>query len=81
MEPQELEFPGEGDLVLRRKTLLDAGLQGRLRVLIREREIRVLPKEGQELDELLDRLAGCLGEESASDYDFHLKTGGLYEAR
>jgi len=26
-------------------------------------------------------LAGCLGQELAADYDFSLKTGGLYEAR
>jgi hypothetical protein len=30
---------------------------------------------------MLDELAGCLGQEPATAYDFQLKIGGLYEAR
>ena len=33
------------------------------------------------LNQLLDELAGCLGQESAQDYNFQLKIGSFYEAR
>jgi hypothetical protein len=33
------------------------------------------------LDRLLDELAGCLGEETAQNYNFKLKIGSFYEAR
>ena len=33
------------------------------------------------LDQILDELAGCLGEESAQNYNFQLKIGNSYESR
>ena len=44
----------------------------------------VLPQEESTLERdtrLLDKLGGCLGEESVEEYDFDLDIGGYYEAR
>lgn len=71
----------EGALTLDRKILDEAGLHGRLRLLIQPGEIRILPEAPGDPEQVLDSLAGCLGQESATAYDFGLKIGGLYEAR
>lgn len=64
------------------KELLDkAGLHGRLKVVIWPGEIRILPEFDPNTADMLDALAGCLGPEAATEYDFELKIGGLYEAR
>lgn len=68
-------------LTLDRKTLEEAGLHGRLRLLIQPGEIRILSEAPGDPEQVLDDLAGCLGQESATAYDFGLKIGGLYEAR
>jgi hypothetical protein len=69
------------DLVIGRKDLEEAGLGGNLRIVIGNGEIRISPWEAQDGEKLLNELAGCLGEEPASEYDFGLKIGGWYEAR
>jgi hypothetical protein len=81
MLTKEIEVVSTGDLVVEREMLREAGLSGRLRLIVQKGEIRVLP--GLVLDSLkkLEELAGCLGRESATEYDFRLKIGGLYEAR
>ena len=71
----------EEALTLDRKTLEEAGLHGRLRLLIQPGEIRILPEVPGDPEQVLDNLAGCLGHEPAAAYDFGLKIGGLYEAR
>lgn len=71
----------EKDLTLDRKTLEAAGLRGRLRVLIEPGEIRILAEAPRDPAQVLDDLAGCLGQESATAYDFGGKIGGLYAAR
>ena len=78
---QERTVVVEGELVLPRETLAEAGLRGRLRLLIHPGEIRILPEGPVDPKQLLEDLAGCLGQEAATAYDFSLKIGGLYEAR
>ena len=81
MITKEIEVIPKGDLIVEQEMLRAAGLTGRLRLIVQSGEIRVLP--GLILDSLkkLEELAGCLGRESATEYDFQLKIGGLYEAR
>jgi len=78
---QQVETTPEKVLILDQKTLQAAGLLGRVRLFIGRGEIRIVSDTAPEPEALLDELAGCLGEESAEDYDFGLKIGGLYEAR
>ncbi|GAB4499044.1 MAG: hypothetical protein OHK0052_13340 [Anaerolineales bacterium] len=59
-----------------------AGLGKRLRLVIRDKEIRILPEElDPSAEDILNELAGCLGHESAAAYDFNLKIGHLYETQ
>lgn len=71
----------QGALVLEKDILTEAGLDRQVRVIVSKGEIRIvaLPKINPEI--LLEELEGCLGEESASEYDFKLKVGSLNEAR
>lgn len=71
----------EGNLVVDEETLNAAGLGRHLRLIIQPGEIRILPEAALDPEKVLADLAGCLGQESATEYDFHLKIGGLYEAR
>lgn len=68
-------------LVVDQKTLNEAGLTGRLRLIVQRGEIRIVSEAAVEPERVLDELAGCLGQEPATQYDFNLKIGGLYEAR
>lgn len=77
---KELEVPRNGDLVIAQKLLDEAGLGNNLRLVIRKGIIHVLPA-ASDAEKILKELAGCLGEEAATDYDFGMKLGGLYEAR
>jgi hypothetical protein len=76
-----IEVASGKDLIVERDTLREAGLQGRLRLVVQKGEIRILDSEAFDPEKTLEELAGCLGQESAEDYDFNLKFGGLYEAR
>jgi hypothetical protein len=78
---KEVTVTADHELVLESEILQEAGLQGRLRILISSGEIRIVPLPPATPEELVEDLAGCLGEESAAAYDFDLKLGGLYEAR
>jgi hypothetical protein len=80
---KELTLTAAEELVLEPAILQEAGLQGRLRVLISAGEIRILPlpPESMTPEALIEELAGCLGQEAAVAYDFDFKLGGLYEAR
>jgi hypothetical protein len=78
---KELTVVAEKDLILTQTMLREAGLCGRLRLIIHPGEIRILPEGAPEAEEVVQELAGCLGYEPATAYDFHLKLGGLYEAR
>ncbi len=68
-------------LVVDQQTLAEAGVTGRLRLVVQPGEIRTLPEDRPDLEKLVDELVGCLGQEPAEEYDFSLKIGGLYEAR
>lgn len=81
MVVKEIEVGAEGELVVDQEILGAAGLGKRLRLIIQKGEIRILPESTSDPEEALEDLAGCLGRESAMEYDFHLKIGGLYEAR
>ncbi len=78
---QQIEITAEEDLLLGRDLLKKAGLQGRLRVIVEPGGIHILPEHPSDPAEILDRLAGCLGQEPAGEYDFGLKIGGWHEAR
>jgi hypothetical protein len=81
MVVKEVEVEAEGNLVVDQETLSAAGLGKRVRLLIQKGEIRILSEALLYPEKELEELAGCLGEESATEYDFRLKIGGLYEAR
>ena len=68
-------------LVVDQKILAEAGLTGRLRLVVQPGEIRILPEAEPDLEKTLDELMGCLGQEPAEEYDFNLEIGGWYEAR
>ena len=75
------DVTAEKDLVINRDILDEANLGKHLSLIIREGEIHIVSKSPTEIQETLEELAGCLGEEPATSYDFNLKIGGLYEAR
>jgi hypothetical protein len=78
---KEVTVIADDALILEPEMLQEAGLHGRLRVLISSGEIRILPLPPASPEDLVEDLAGCLGQEPAAAYDFNLKVGGLYEAR
>ena len=81
MKVKEKEVIAEKDLVIGREILDEANLGKRLCLVIREGEIHIVPNPPIDAQKTLEDLAGCLGQEPAAAYDFHLKIGGLYEAR
>ena len=81
MVVKEVRVTAGEDLVVDRKTLEEAGLGECLRLIIQKGEIRILSESAQDPEKVLEDLAGCLGQEAASEYDFRLKISGLYEAR
>lgn len=81
MVVKEIEVIAEGSLVVDQEVLEAAGLSGHLRLVIQKGEIRILPEATFDPEQVLEDLAGCLGQESATEYDFYLKIGGLYETR
>jgi hypothetical protein len=78
---KEITVVADQELVLTPTMLREAGLQGRLRLIIGQGEIRIYSETAVEADKVVQELAGCLGHEPATEYDVHLKLGGLYEAR
>jgi hypothetical protein len=78
---KEITVVADQELVLTRTMLREAGLHGRLRLIIGQGEIRIGPETATEADKVVQELAGCLGYEPTTEYDVHLKLGGLYEAR
>ena len=78
---KEMTVSADKEVVLTQAMLREAGLHGRLRLIIKQGEIRVLPEVTTAVEDVVQELAGCLGSEPATAYDFHLKLGGLYEAR
>lgn len=71
----------EKGLVLESDLLQDARLGRRIRVIVQEGEIRLLPeREEDDWQDTLDELAGCLGHEPVEAYDFDLKLKHPYEA-
>lgn len=72
--------PGR-DLVIAHNDLREAGIAHTLRLVIQKGEIRIIAEQEPDEEGLLEELAGCLGRESASEYDFGLKIGGGYETR
>jgi hypothetical protein len=78
---KEITVVADQELVLTGPMLREAGLQGRLRLIIGQGEIRICSETVTEVEKVVQELAGCLGHEPATEYDMHLKLGGLYEAR
>ena len=78
---KEKEVIAEKDLVIGRDILDEANLGKNLSLIIKKGEIHIVPKALFDAQKALEELAGCLGREAATAYDFHLKIGGLYEAR
>jgi hypothetical protein len=78
---KEITVVADPELVLTPTMLREAGLQGRLRLIIGQGEIRIYSETATEAEKVVQELAGCLGHEPATEYDMHLKLGGLYEAR
>lgn len=74
-EVRDVQMAEEG-LLLEEPLLRKARLGRRVRIVVQEGEIRILPAE-EDWQKVLDELAGCLGEEAAQNYDFKLKLGGL----
>jgi hypothetical protein len=81
MTVKVVQVEPQTDLRIERGALEEAGLKGPLQIIVGRGEIRILPVETAEALRILDELAGCLGQEPATAYDFQLKIGGLYEAR
>jgi len=75
------EVTAEKDLVIGRDILDQANLGKHLSLIIQDGEIHIVPKRIFDAQQALEELAGCLGQEPASAYDFKMKIGGLYEAR
>ena len=63
-------------LLIEEPLLRKAHLDQRVRVVVLESEIRILPAE-EDWEQVLNELAGCLGEEPVQDYDFEFKARGL----
>jgi len=81
MMAKEKEVTAEKDLVIGRDILDEANLGKNLSLIIQEGEIHIVPKPLLDAQKTLEELAGCLGQEPATAYNFDLKIGGLYEAR
>jgi hypothetical protein len=81
MTIKAIEVASGEDLIVEREALREAGLKGRLQLVVQKGEIRIMANETFDPIEVLEELAGCLGQEPIEDYDFQLKIGGLYEAR
>ena len=80
IEVREMRVAAEEGLLLEESLLQKAHLGRQVRIVVQKGEIRLLPVE-EDWIELLNDLAGCLGEEPAQNYDLKLKIGGFYEAR
>jgi len=78
---KEKEVTAEKDLVIGRDILDEANLGKHLSLIIQEGEIHIVTKPPLDAQKTLEELAGCLGQEPATAYDFHVKIGGLYETR
>ena len=78
-EVRDIRIAEEG-LLLEEPLLRKAHLGPYVRIVVQKGGIRILPAE-EDWEQVLDELAGCLGEEPAQNYDFKLKIGGFYEAR
>jgi hypothetical protein len=81
MGVRELERTADGDLIIAGEALDEAGLTQHVRLLVQDGEIRILPEARDQAAATLDELAGALGEEAATSYNFDLKVGSWYEAR
>lgn len=81
MIAKKKEVTAEKDLVIGRDILDEANLGKHLSLIIQEGEIHIVPKPLIDAQQALEELAGCLGQEPATAYDFSMKIGGLYETR
>ena len=68
---KEVTVKVHGDLVVPQATLGEAGLSDRLRLIVQPGEIRILPEPTSDAEDVVQELAGCLGHEPATAYDFH----------
>ena len=75
------EVTAEKDLIIGRDILDDPNLGKNLSLIIHEGEIHIVSKPLLDVQKTLEELAGCLGQEPATAYEFDLKIASLYEAR
>lgn len=71
----------EQELVLTQAMLREAGLHGRVQVVIGAGEMPIFPGATTDAECLVQDRADCLGYESAPAYDFHVKLDGRSGAR
>ena len=57
---KEMTVSADKEVVLTQAMLREAGLHGRLRLVINQGEIRVLPEVTTEVEDVVQELAGCL---------------------
>ena len=55
---KEVTVKVQGDLVVPQATLGEAGLSGRLRLIVQPGEIRILPEPTSEAEDVVQELAG-----------------------
>ncbi len=60
----------QGALILGKNLLNQAGLEKQVRIIVQQGEIRIVAMPASDPEVLLAELAGCLGQEPASEYDF-----------
>jgi hypothetical protein len=74
MSAKVIELAPDDNLVVKHETLDEAGLRGRLWLLVQKGEIRILPETGSNTEKVLDELAGCLGQERSEEHTSELQS-------
>lgn len=69
---KEVNIPTEKGLYIDSAILEQAGLVDPIQLVISNGEIRILPLATTNPEAILAELAGCLGQESVTEYEFDL---------
>ena len=72
---KEITVVADQELVLTRTMLREAGLQGCLRLIVDQEEIRICAETATETEQVVQEMAGSLDHEPATECDVHLKLG------
>ena len=82
METKEFTLGADKGLVIDRQMLEAARIEGKVRIIVQDGEIRILPESGAvDPFRLVEELAGALGKDSVGEYDFDLEIDGSHETR